>query len=202
MKYGTALALHRAAFGCGAVFDLVRPKQLIEVMCTVIESRDPEALDAMDELWPHVDGPSAHLESVRRIREAWRDAGGGNPRRQDTGHTRGEEAAMQYAHRNANLKRLHFHSYSEYLCSGTWARIRAKMLASRPKCDFCGDRATQVHHSSYATAVLRGDTTVGLHVTCSACHRAGEFDGGKKVSPRTATRRMRSSDRAVQASPA
>jgi len=101
-------------------------------------------------------------------------------------------ARIVYADRKVFLAEVGFKTYRSYLASDLWKGIRAKVLRERPACEFCGSPATQVHHSSYWPAVLRGEATKALHPTCASCHKAGEFSkNGYKRSPVEATRSAR-----------
>ena len=101
-------------------------------------------------------------------------------------------ARIVYADRKAFLAEIGFTSYRSYLASPLWKGIRDAVLAERPFCEFCGKRATQVHHSSYWPAVLRGEAPKALHPACASCHKAGEFSkNGWKRSPTEATRSAR-----------
>ncbi len=189
MDYGTALALHKSVYGCGADFILVKPPRLAEILSVAIEAGDEEACSALDELWPSVHGLATHLPFAAKLRAAWEAMGGGPPR---TTGARPNRVGEAYGTRNKNLKRLGYATYKEYLRSFLWSSIRKRVLYERPLCDFCGTKSTQVHHSSYSLENLRGNTTVGLHSTCADCHDAGEFESGKKITPREATAKMRS----------
>lgn len=97
------------------------------------------------------------------------------------------KAAKSAAHQEAFLARalalneLGFLTYSEYLNSPLWGRIRAAVLGGNAVCWICiKRRATQVHHQSYAVAVLRGDNLSELVPLCHKCHRRVEFSHGNK----------------------
>jgi len=99
------------------------------------------------------------------------------------------EAKIVYEDRKRFLAEVGFKTYRSYLASPLWKGIRSKVLAERPACEFCGGKATQVHHSSYWPSVLRGESTKPLHPICASCHEHGEFSAnGYKRSPREATR--------------
>lgn len=202
MKYGEALSLHRFAYGCGAEFMLVSPRELVRIMDTAVSGSFEEACCALDELWPSARGPAGQKKYAERVRLPGSDVD------DDTTEPPVERSApdgidvvgVAYGQRNRNVALLGFKDYAEYLRSPLWFSIRARVLRERSQCDFCGCEATQVHHSSYSMDVLRGNTTVGLHATCRECHRGGEYDGRKKLSPGVATKKMRASGRRKKAS--
>lgn len=77
-----------------------------------------------------------------------------------------------------SLSRLRFLSYDEYLQSDLWLSIREKALAaSNRTCKFCGYTATQIHHTSYAYDVMKGENLNHVHPVCSRCHERGHKDG-------------------------
>lgn len=111
------------------------------------------------------------------------------------------QAAISYARRNKILRKLGYLSYDEYLRSYTWSYIRGIVLQKNPTCEFCGNPATQVHHSRYTRGNLSGKSLKRLHSVCSSCHRLGEFTcAGQKLSPTDATRRMRAIRKLLAAS--
>lgn len=101
-------------------------------------------------------------------------------------------AAIAYSRRNKLVRKLGYLSYQDYLTSHLWRGIRRAVLSANPSCEFCGNPATQVHHSRYTLRNLRGTSLKRLHSVCASCHRLGEFTcAGQKLSPTDATRRMR-----------
>jgi hypothetical protein len=107
-------------------------------------------------------------------------------------------AKWQYRDRARNLKALGYASYRDYLHSDTWRLIRAKVLARTPICEVCSKNfATQVHHSVYNQAVLKGDDLLPLFAVCGGCHFKAEFRNRdkKKISPWQATQKMRQTAR-------
>lgn len=88
-----------------------------------------------------------------------------------------------YKQRDALVLELGFTSYSAYLASPLWKKIRA---VARQRggmwCALCQERGTQIHHRHYGRRVLAGKKTSGLVLLCSRCHRAVEFfnDGFKR----------------------
>ena len=108
-----------------------------------------------------------------------------------TGFKLSKAAKIAYTDRRRFLSEVGFKSYQDYLASPLWARVRADVIARSPHCEFCGATATQVHHSSYHPAVLRGEAMEYLHSVCHRCHFKGEFSNhGYKRSPMEATRAM------------
>lgn len=85
-----------------------------------------------------------------------------------------------YRRRSRNLSELGYASYQEYLASAAWRDIRAKKLRWHPDCVLCDQRATQVHHLSYACDVLLGLKNALLVTMCDKCHVLVEFDGNQK----------------------
>ncbi len=102
-----------------------------------------------------------------------------------------------YKLRDTELRMMGFASYKAYRKSATWSRIRKRVFGrSKGICEFCGAKAAEIHHSSYHRACLEGRDLSYLHAVCHECHQYGEYgDRGWKVSPATATQRMR--DRAL-----
>ena len=88
-----------------------------------------------------------------------------------------------YKERNKALRRLGFRSYGEYLNSGLWLRIRNDVFESKGyECSLCGERATQIHHTSYDRITLTGRSIDNLHPVCHSCHESIEMTalGGKR----------------------
>ena len=65
-----------------------------------------------------------------------------------------------------------FRSYDDYLRSDWWQRLRAHVLSHLShECEFCGRRATQVHHVRYPrTRGLGTEGIKSLYAVCSRCH--------------------------------
>ena len=74
-----------------------------------------------------------------------------------------------YQDRADNLKAMGFPSYDAYLDSGLWKSIRHRILFRCKQCFSCGRPSTQVHHTIYTMAVLKGQNFEGLYATCSSC---------------------------------
>lgn len=73
-----------------------------------------------------------------------------------------------------SLRILGFTYYWEYLKSDLWNRIRNKVLVRDDhKCKFCNEKATAVHHTSYASDVMSGRNLIHLHSVCRKCHNSG-----------------------------
>lgn len=91
---------------------------------------------------------------------------------------------MGYKARDRVLATMGFASYSAYLESDLWKRIRSKILSeSKNCCKSCRGMANQVHHVSYARDVLEGRDLQKLVPICENCHRGIEFnqDGTKRT---------------------
>jgi len=99
-----------------------------------------------------------------------------------------------YKLRDTGLRMMGFASYKAYRKSATWTTIRKRVFGrSKGVCEFCGAKATEIHHSSYHRACLDGRDLTYLHAVCHDCHQYGEYgDSGRKLSPAAATERMRS----------
>lgn len=65
-----------------------------------------------------------------------------------------------------------FRSYEEYTRSYWWQRLRDHTLAYLSHtCEFCGSRATQVHHVRYPPREnLGGESIRSLYAVCHRCH--------------------------------
>lgn len=101
------------------------------------------------------------------------------------------EAKVGYWVRNEALRKIGFPDYPSYLASELWRKIREYILRREPKCRFCPDRATQVHHHYYHLEVLLGEDDRYLIPVCRGCHEYGEvLPGGGKAAPWQATERM------------
>jgi len=76
-------------------------------------------------------------------------------------------------------------SYSDYLHSPLWARIRGGVFArDKIKCQCCFQAAKCVHHRRYTTEVMEGrsDCLHWLISLCNDCHEYVEFsDDGAKI---------------------
>lgn len=88
-----------------------------------------------------------------------------------------------YEKRDRVLKLLGYSSYTEYLESELWAKIRAKVLNSNNgKCRLCRDPATVVHHRNYKPITMKGvGWKKSLIPLCNKCHYRLEFDGDVKT---------------------
>jgi hypothetical protein len=99
----------------------------------------------------------------------------------------------EYERRDATLRTMGYESYSRYLASPLWRKIRARVLKDFDgECFLCHESAAQVHHRSYDEATLKGDDTTQLVAICRTCHELGEFDSrGRKTSLHQCNERMR-----------
>ena len=63
--------------------------------------------------------------------------------------------------------------YREYLKSDAWQRKRYVVLKrDNWKCQYCGAKATEVHHLKYAKYQIGKEPIDWLVSLCSPCHRA------------------------------
>jgi len=105
---------------------------------------------------------------------------------------------IAYQKRLQVVLRLGFATYQEYLASSMWKDIRETvLLRDKCKCKLCGSAATQVHHLSYSYKSMSGKALYLLLSVCSACHKAIEFDGTRKLSLGEANNRANLMLRAV-----
>lgn len=99
---------------------------------------------------------------------------------------------MTYEDRQRELAKLGFSSYSEYLESDLWERIRKTVLhrdACRCRNPRCKSRrkkiVKQVHHLTYSVGALLGAYPFLLLTLCEDCHHLVEHDSkGNKLSLR------------------
>lgn len=90
---------------------------------------------------------------------------------------------LDYEQRDANLKKIGFDKYADYLASPLWSRIRKKVLDRNDgQCLVCGCDAVEIHHTSYIIEVLLGWDIEKLLPLCRTCHQLAEFstDGRKR----------------------
>ena len=91
---------------------------------------------------------------------------------------------LGYKPRSEALSRCGFSCYSEYLFSDLWKSIRLRVLErDHWTCVVCEYPATQVHHLSYADAVLLGERIDKLVSVCAPCHFKIEFAGNGNKLP-------------------
>lgn len=101
-------------------------------------------------------------------------------------------AGNQYRRRRANLRKLGFSSYREYLKSDMWTAIRERVFAYYGRaCKRCGGYATQVHHKKYVMKAMTGENLGLLVPLCARCHEFCEWDGNRKVMSSGANARIR-----------
>jgi hypothetical protein len=97
-----------------------------------------------------------------------------------------------YLSRNANLKRLGFATYGDYLASDLWREIRKKVYAAKGSdCYLCGGRATELHHNRYHANDLTGKRLKYINPICRGCHEGIEFRDGEKSTVKQAKRAFR-----------
>ena len=112
----------------------------------------------------------------------------GAPRGRHVSKRKGLEA---YRERNELLRSMGYPSYTDYLASDLWKRIRRKVFARTTACEVCGtQKATQVHHRSYIRPVLTGHRLDLLVACCRTCHETCEFDGTRKAGMSETNTRM------------
>lgn len=95
-----------------------------------------------------------------------------------------------YDKRDRRVSNLGYASYSAYLESEDWQRIRDNVLRRHPLCLGCNRPASQVHHMRYDTTVLLGLIPQMLACVCESCHKAIEFDGDTKLEVAFANRKL------------
>ena len=83
--------------------------------------------------------------------------------------------------RDESLRSLGFKSYDDYLESQVWKNLKRELLAGDVKCCVCErKRAKTLHHTSYDSETLSGDSRKHLHPICEGCHRRIHFDTNGK----------------------
>jgi len=89
----------------------------------------------------------------------------------------------RYKQRDAVLKAMGFDSYSAYLRSPLWKRIRARLFKVCSMC-VCGAPATQFHHRTYKRRYMEGRGKIHKYMVpiCRKCHQTIEFEGSEKLS--------------------
>lgn len=86
-----------------------------------------------------------------------------------------------YLNKNDILKLLGFETYTKYLQSSLWKKIRLDVLVKQEyKCCSCEKHADQVHHRKYTLQNLSGKDDNFLVAICKACHYRIEFTKKKK----------------------
>lgn len=101
-------------------------------------------------------------------------------------------AGRNYKERDAILKAMGFKSYSAYLRSQLWARIRRHafgVLGSN--CAVCDEKAEVIHHTRYSLSDLKGQTIDFMVQLCNDCHESIERHvDGKKTSLKAANKKL------------
>ena len=91
------------------------------------------------------------------------------------------ESYRPYAYRNAILAELGYQSYTKYLMSPVWTRIRLQVFKRHGgQCYVCHKTATEIHHKSYTVPILKGEELGYLVPLCRRCHHFIEFEHGEK----------------------
>lgn len=97
-----------------------------------------------------------------------------------------------YANRDANLEKIGYESYSEYLQSDLWKMIRREKLKKYQKCLLCTENSQVVHHLNYNVETLVGKNHSALVCLCHTCHEIIEIDvHGQKRSLEEANKTLR-----------
>ena len=74
------------------------------------------------------------------------------------------------ARKRSRLKRKEY--YNEYLKSDEWKRKRYVVLKRDDwTCQYCGKKATQVHHLKYAKYQIGKEPIKWLVSVCASCHK-------------------------------
>lgn len=82
-----------------------------------------------------------------------------------------------YRLRDADLKKMGYESYPEYLKSDYWRDIKERVLKrDNHACQICGAPTTIVHHRRYSLKTLRGRDLKKIISLCSGCHYNVEID--------------------------
>lgn len=103
-----------------------------------------------------------------------------------------KQRGATYESRNAILRAIGFRSYSEYLQSDLWKRIRAKVFRVKGRfCMLCSRPADVPHHNRYHRHDLLGWTLKYINPLCNKCHHEIEFLGDKKVPLKSAAETYR-----------
>lgn len=88
-----------------------------------------------------------------------------------------EGFVYSYIKRDETLQKMGYPSYGVYLTSLRWEKIRKEVFAIKGhNCLLCGERANQIHHSSYDQKTLLGKSIEALWPICGVCHSKIERD--------------------------
>lgn len=99
-----------------------------------------------------------------------------------------EAANLNREHPKAKHRRKD--DYNAYLSSTDWQVIRARVLArDNHRCP-CGRPATEVHHRSYAPAVMEGKDDTKLIAMCHGCHDHITYSGPSQKRGHAETERL------------
>lgn len=93
---------------------------------------------------------------------------------------------LEYSTRKAIVRGLGFKSYTGYLRSSLWKKIRRQVLErDQGLCLIClvdpPKKAQTVHHKFYSTDNMNGSSLAGLFSCCNGCHRVVEYTNKKKL---------------------
>lgn len=114
-------------------------------------------------------------------------------------------SSTDISERNYSLTSLGFYSYSDYLKSDLWKKIRKSVIDNNEGfCKFCHEKAKYVHHSSYDLDTMKGLNLRHLHPVCRSCHEQGHKKGCASVPdshkgkcPRCRKKRMNPTDQRI-----
>ena len=140
------------------------------------EKNEAKQLAVLGELWPDLppEALMAHFAGLRAVADKLSEA---DRVAREVGRPAAETASLRRSLADLKMRSLYEYSVSKY-----WARLRHRLLAGSPDCDFCGMSATRLFLSSYAPRVMRGETVIGVHVCCQGCHRELAARAGKTAS--------------------
>ena len=65
-----------------------------------------------------------------------------------------------------------YDNYKQFLNSTDWLKMRYKVLKRDDfECQYCHNKATQVHHLKYTTKAYHAEKLCNLIAVCSQCHK-------------------------------
>lgn len=100
----------------------------------------------------------------------------------------------EFQKRDKALRNLGFESYADYLRSDLWRGIKKKVMGGyeAKMCYVCDMFvATELHHLTYETSVMRGNKPSHLYPVCEHCHeKIFEYSKRRRTNQKNATRRL------------